>query len=72
MDIVEAIGKVLMVGLVLGAGLPALFAYGLRLHSVGNGDENADAAWYYPKTKHGARNIENYVAFWRGVQVREV
>ncbi len=37
-----------------------------------DGDENADAAWYYPKTKHGARNIENYVAFWRGVQVREV
>lgn len=31
MDTVEAIGKVLLVGLALGAGLPALFAIGLRL-----------------------------------------
>lgn len=31
MDTVEAIVKVLVVGLILGAGLPALFAIGLRL-----------------------------------------
>lgn len=42
MDIVESIGKVLIVGLVLGAGLPALFATGLRLFAQGGGDVNAD------------------------------
>ncbi len=36
---------------------------------VVNGQENKDAAWYYPKTKEKAKNIEGYVAFWRGVQV---
>jgi uncharacterized protein (DUF427 family) len=34
-----------------------------------NGVQNADAAWYYPKTKEAANNIEGYVAFWKGVQV---
>ena len=34
-----------------------------------DGQQNADAAWYYPEAKHAAKNIENYVAFWRGVQV---
>lgn len=34
-----------------------------------NGQQNPDAAWYYPQTKHAAKEIENYVAFWRGVQV---
>lgn len=42
MDIVEAIGKVLIVGLIFGAGLPALFAVGLRLHAEGGGGTNAD------------------------------
>ncbi|SDU61345.1 hypothetical protein [Gordonia westfalica] len=36
MDIVEAIGKVLIVGLLFGAGLPALFAVGLRMHEQGS------------------------------------
>ena len=31
--------------------------------------ENAGGAWYYPDTKPAAKQIENYVAFWRGVQV---
>ena len=31
--------------------------------------ENPDAAWYYPQTKDMAKDIENYVAFWRGVTV---
>ena len=35
-----------------------------------NGDRNADAAWYYPQTKDAAKNIEGYVAFWKGVEVR--
>ena len=35
-----------------------------------NGELNKDAAWYYPQTKEKAKNIEGYVAFWRGVEVR--
>lgn len=34
-----------------------------------NGAENADAAWYYPETRPMAKEIEGYVAFWKGVQV---
>jgi uncharacterized protein (DUF427 family) len=34
-----------------------------------NGKENKDAAWYYPKAKDAAKNIEGYVAFWKGVTV---
>ena len=34
-----------------------------------NGEVNKDAAWYYPDTKEAAKNIENYVAFWKGVKV---
>ena len=36
-----------------------------------NGETNKDAAWYYPETKHAAKPIENYVAFWNGVEVQE-
>ncbi len=34
------------------------------------GKVNPDAAWYYPQTKDAAKNIENYVAFWKGVKVQ--
>lgn len=34
-----------------------------------NGDTNKDAAWYYPEAKDDAKNIEGYVAFWKGVEV---
>ncbi|HAX86564.1 MAG TPA: hypothetical protein DD379_12040 [Cyanobacteria bacterium UBA11162] len=34
-----------------------------------DGQVNKDAAWYYPTTKDAAKNIEGYVAFWRGVKV---
>jgi uncharacterized protein (DUF427 family) len=34
-----------------------------------DGEENADAAWYYPDPKPAARKIKGYVAFWRGVDV---
>ena len=34
-----------------------------------NGEDNPDAAWFYPIAKDDAKNIENYVAFWRGVEV---
>jgi len=36
---------------------------------VVDGETNRDAAWYYPEPKEAARNIKDYVAFWRGVRV---
>lgn len=34
-----------------------------------NGQVNKDAAWFYPTPKDAAKNIKNYVAFWKGVVV---
>jgi len=42
MNYFEALFKVLVVGLVLGAGLPALFASGMVAYSFGAGGEEAD------------------------------
>ena len=42
MTYVEAIFKVLVVGLVLGAGLPAIFAVGLVAFAKGSGDDGVD------------------------------
>ncbi len=36
-----------------------------------DGEENVDAAWYYPAPKEAAAEIKNHVAFWRGVAVAE-
>lgn len=36
-----------------------------------DGKENRDAVWYYPEAKDAAKGIENYVAFWRGVEIKE-
>ena len=36
---------------------------------VVDGETNSDAAWYYPETKPDAKEIEGYVAFWKGVEV---
>ncbi len=36
---------------------------------VVHGEVNKDAAWYYPEPKEAAKNIRNYVAFWKGVEV---
>jgi uncharacterized protein (DUF427 family) len=33
------------------------------------GEENRDAAWYYPDPKPAAANIKDHVAFWRGVKI---
>lgn len=38
---------------------------------VVDGEINGDAAWYYPETKDAAREIEGYIAFWKGVEVKE-
>ncbi|GAC1299502.1 MAG: DUF427 domain-containing protein [Polyangiales bacterium] len=35
-----------------------------------DGKVNENAAWYYPSTKKEAKNIEGYVAFWKGVSVK--
>lgn len=35
-----------------------------------DGKVNQDAAWYYPETKDAANEIEGYVAFWKGVEVK--
>ena len=36
---------------------------------VAGGETNKDAAWFYPSAKAEAKEIENYVAFWKGVEV---
>ncbi|MGB5596839.1 MAG: DUF427 domain-containing protein [Crocosphaera sp.] len=36
-----------------------------------NGQENKDAAWYYPTPKEKAKNFQGYVAFWKGVKVEK-
>ncbi len=36
---------------------------------VVNGETNNDAAWYYKDAKERAKNIDGYVAFWKGVVV---
>jgi uncharacterized protein (DUF427 family) len=41
-------------------------------YNVQVGDKvNQDAAWFYPEPKDAAKQIKNYVAFWRGVKVSE-
>ena len=34
-----------------------------------NGQQNPNAAWFYPAPKDAARQIAGRVAFWKGVQV---
>ncbi|WGJ86504.1 hypothetical protein [Gordonia sp. SMJS1] len=60
METFEAIGKVLIVGLVLGAGLPALFAVGLRLRSLAEGSVAADGTTSDP---HPALKPVAYLIF---------
>lgn len=33
------------------------------------GQQNKDAAWYYPDPKAAAAQIKDHVAFWKGVQI---
>ena len=48
MTYLEAIGKVLAIGLVLGAGLPAVFAVGLVAFSNGSGGTHEDGTTVAP------------------------
>ncbi|GAA0871341.1 DUF427 domain-containing protein [Gangjinia marincola] len=34
-----------------------------------DGEENKDAAWYYPNPSHAAKDIKDHVAFWKGVKI---
>ena len=36
-----------------------------------DGKENKDAAWYYPTPSELAKSIKGYVAFWKGVEVKD-
>jgi uncharacterized protein (DUF427 family) len=36
-----------------------------------NGKVNKDAAWYYPQPEDAAKQIKDYVAFWKGVEIAE-
>lgn len=36
---------------------------------VVGGEVNKDAAWFYPAPKDAAMEIQDHVAFWRGVKV---
>ena len=33
------------------------------------GQENRDAAWFYPAPKDAAKQIKDHVAFWKGVTI---
>ena len=36
---------------------------------VVDGERNSDAAWYYADPKSAAKEIQNHVAFWKGVEI---
>ena len=35
-----------------------------------DGEVNKDSAWYYPEASYAAKSIENYVAFWKSVEIK--
>jgi uncharacterized protein (DUF427 family) len=42
-----------------------------------DGNVNQDGGWYYPSPKDGSiervkKDFTNYVAFWRGVEVKDI
>ncbi len=41
-------------------------------HVEVDGSIQSDAAFFYPKPWPLARNLKDYVAFWRGVQVERI
>jgi len=36
-----------------------------------NGQQNPDAAWYYPEPSAAAREIKDHIAFWKGVRIEQ-
>lgn len=51
--------RVLVVGLLFGAGLPALFAIGMRLQSAGTGEVDGEA----PGTRRPALTAAGWIVF---------
>jgi uncharacterized protein (DUF427 family) len=37
---------------------------------VAAGEINRDAAWFYPSPMDKANNIRGYIAFWKGVEIK--
>ena len=37
---------------------------------VVNGMVNCDAAWYYPQPASAAKQIKDYIAFWKGIIIQ--
>jgi uncharacterized protein (DUF427 family) len=35
-----------------------------------DGKTNKDCAWYYPQASDAAKKIQGYVAFWKGVEIK--
>ena len=38
---------------------------------VVDGKENKDVAFSYPEPKEAAKEIKGYIAFWKGVEIKE-
>ncbi len=36
-----------------------------------DGEQSNDGAYYYPSASEKAKNIENYIAFWQGVEITD-
>lgn len=36
-----------------------------------DGQTNENAAWFYPSPKEAAKEIQDYFAFWKGVEIVE-
>ena len=36
-----------------------------------DGNTNEASAWYYPEPTDAAKQIKDYVAFWKGVEIKE-
>ncbi len=36
-----------------------------------DGENNQNAAWFYPEPKDAASQIKDHVAFWKGVEISE-
>ena len=59
-EMAQSAVKVLLAGLVFGAGLPALFAVGIRLQSAGEGDIAPDGTVTRPNP---AARVGAWIAF---------
>jgi hypothetical protein len=60
----QALWKILVAGLILGAGLPALFAVGVRSLAYGQGgDAETQTAGSAPATPHPAFTFIGYACF---------